>query len=740
MEEPLDSAIKCIEELLRQPDDLYKLDNLITQFSRKKSSVDAQIKAIIKDQLSIIRSGLAFLSSTQQHMYSIKDNMFKIDKLFSESRMIEKFSIIDNASKIYKNFNDVQKMTENLRNIPKELDKIDTMMKQDEEDETLRMQNFLNIHYKLVQLQNFRDQAMYQSRNAGQDVQRILERYFSRLNSISKLFENMLWILTQDILKIVRNGNHDLVIRLAKVIDTEDRLDREFSEIEKLKENNRELACRLKTIHDSPRILRNYKERFFEEIKISIDINLKEFQERFKFDYSGILENIFWIFDDLHLVNQEITNLVPLKWNIFEVFLNFYHAGIYDILKNIMYDEPDAKTILKVLEFVKKYYLKMNKELGVTRDKLIPRLLDGKESEIVDDYLRLIVKKMKEWVSNLSKKEFNSFIRREEQPEVDTDNLYGMPGAVIMFQMISQQMDVAAESNQSRVLLGVVLECSKILQQHREAWGDLLHSEVIKQIEQPNDIPGGLVEYIIALANDQIRCADYTEAISARILPWVSEKYKLEISECLSKTTDGFLDLSHKCIISLLKLICNDLKSAFLFFFTPVWYGGNHMSLIMDTYKEYLDDCRSHLNENLFGILVEDLLTEFLVLYLSCVRNKGCRFKMPNCIEQIKNDVRLAFGLFARYINPKELEYHFNVIERMLTLLSTTRTLFFQDYMAFKHDYWDLPFWYVEDLLTKRDDLDKSTVKEMLETIKREEVQTNEVHNNNITIMSKLKK
>lgn len=60
MEDPLDLAIKCIEELLRQPDDLYKLDNLITQFSRKKSSVDAQIKSIIKDQLSIIRVGLKY--------------------------------------------------------------------------------------------------------------------------------------------------------------------------------------------------------------------------------------------------------------------------------------------------------------------------------------------------------------------------------------------------------------------------------------------------------------------------------------------------------------------------------------------------------------------------------------------------------------------------------------------------------------------------------------------------------
>ncbi|KAG4301852.1 hypothetical protein PCANB_002188 [Pneumocystis canis] len=737
----LDIVIKRVEELLRQPDDLYKLDTLIARFSREKASIDTQIKAIVKDQLSIIYSGLILLNSTQKHIYSIQENMLDIDKLCLESRMIEKFSMINNISRIYRNFESVQKMAENLRNLPKELDKIHMMMRQDE-DKMTRMKNFLNIHYKLNQLQNFRDEAIYQSKSADQDVQKTLERYFSRLNTTLKSFENMLWILTQDILKIVKNGNHDLIVRLAKIIDTEDKLDIEFTETENLKAENKDLTSKLMISHNSPRVLRNYKQRFFEEIKVSIDINLNEFQESFKYDYIGILENIYWIFDDLNLVKNEIIHLVPSKWNIFEVFLNFYHSGIYYILKNIMYEEPDAKTILKVLEFIKKYYSKMNKEFGITRNKLIPKLLDGKESDVVDDYLKLIVKKMEEWILNLSKKEFNSFIKREEQPEVDADNLYGMPGAVIMFQMISQQTDVAAESNQSRVLLGVVLECSRILRRHRESWENLLRSEITKHIQQPNDVPGGLVEYTIALANDQIRCADYTEAISARILPWVSEKYKLQISDCLSKTTDEFLDLSHICLTSLIKLIHNDLKMTFSSFFTSIWYGGNHMSLIIDTYKEYLDDCKLRLNFNLFGILVEDLLTEFLILYLSSVQNKGCKFKMPTCIEQIRNDVRLVFGLFSRYINSKELEYHFRVIERMLALLSTTRTLFLEDYKAFKSDYWDLPLWYVEDLLTRRDDLDKNTVKEIMEIIKREDIHTNETlnNNNNNTIMSKLKK
>ncbi len=44
-------------------------------------------------------------------------------------------------------------------------------------------------------------------------------------------------------------------------------------------------------------------------------------------------------------------------------------------------------------------------------------------------------------------------------------------------------------------------------------------AEYKKQVDKPDEVAGGLGEYCITLANDQIKCADYTETLSAKLEP-----------------------------------------------------------------------------------------------------------------------------------------------------------------------------------------------------------------------------
>ncbi|KAG6880831.1 hypothetical protein C0992_002561, partial [Termitomyces sp. T32_za158] len=98
------------------------------------------------------------------------------------------------------------------------------------------------------------------------------------------------------------------------------------------------------------------------------------------------------------------------------------------------------------------------KELNVPSDLLEPPLLDGKEQSLIEDYLQLIIKKLDEWSANLLKTELADFTKREEPPEIDNDGLYGAQGAVILFQMVNQQVDLATESGQGAILARVVSE------------------------------------------------------------------------------------------------------------------------------------------------------------------------------------------------------------------------------------------------------------------------------------------
>lgn len=75
----------------------------------------------------------------------------------------------------------------------------------------------------------------------------------------------------------------------------------------------------------------------------------------------------------------------------------------------------------------------MTKELEIPSELLEPKLLDGKQQELIEDYVKLIVDKMGEWSENIMKMELAEFTTRDKPPEVDADDRYGMEGAVSMF-------------------------------------------------------------------------------------------------------------------------------------------------------------------------------------------------------------------------------------------------------------------------------------------------------------------
>merc|ERR1719487_699588 len=158
----------------------------------------------------------------------------------------------------------------------------------------------------------------------------------------------------------------------------------------------------------------------------------------------------------------------------------------------------------------------MTKELEVDPDWLQPRLLDGREASLVDDYFALISQRMDEWTANLMKTEVADFVSREHPPEVsDADGLYGMQGAVILFQMLNQQVDLALESNQAAVLARVVDEAGRVIRGVQQRWLKLLEQEYRKKVaaaaiaERNGGGDGGFAPgldlYTTALANDQIK-------------------------------------------------------------------------------------------------------------------------------------------------------------------------------------------------------------------------------------------
>lgn len=423
-----------------------------------------------------------------------------------------------------------------------------------------------------------------------------------------------------------------------------------------------------------------------------------------------------WLFDDLSWIEVYVAPCFPEDYEIHPMYIKTYHKELDETFKRIRDALPSASVLLAMHAWVKSYKKKM-KELEVPEEYLEPPLMGGKEQSLIDDYSKLIVQKLDEWTGNLMAQELREFSTRAEPPQMDSDGLYGMSGTVILWKIINEQVDAATESNQGAVLARIVAESNRVIKNTHQQWTKLIDSECKKNLEgKPEDIAPGLSEYVVALANDQIRCADFAEDLAGRLEPLVSTKYKATIAEQLNEVIDGYLDVAKKCTQTLVELIFFDLRPATKLLFTQSWYGGI-MPQIVETLRDYMTDYQTTLNPSLYELLIEDLLDMFIITYLTGL-SKSSKLRMPAAADRMKDDVAESFQLFSSLKDPQELESYFEVIERSLELLTASRSLVFLSFYRFAEKYGpNLAF--VECLIRARDDFDRSAANEAMESIKR---------------------
>jgi len=474
-------------------------------------------------------------------------------------------------------------------------------------------------------------------------------------------------------------------------------------------------AAKFKNMAARTRVIKNYRSKIVQCIKESIREKFNDAYENDRQNPTGFLDNLGWMYQDIIRIEGDVVKCFPASWKVYELYIKEYHKALDETIRRIVADEPEASALLALHAWLKEYRQNM-KELNIPLEFIQPPLLDGKEQGLIDDYLGVIIKKLDEWSVNLMRTEVEAFTQRRDAPELDADGMYGTQGAVILFQMINQQVDLAMESGQGAILSRVITDVDRVMRGIHDQWTKVVDSEFKKQVEKPEEVPGGLVEYCIALANDQVKCADYAEALSARIEPLVSEKYRVVINERLNDAIDGHLDVAKKCTQTLIDMIFNDLKPATKQLFQPPWYDGI-MTQVIDTVKDYTTDYNTYLSPTLFELLIADLLDTFIVTYLTALANAP-KLRLPAATDRIRADIDAAFRFFGAYKKSQELQGDFEVVEMILSMLEASKSLVFLSYWSFAKVHGpNVAF--VESLMKCRGDFDRSAVNEVVESVKR---------------------
>ncbi|TFK29761.1 exocyst complex component Sec6 [Coprinopsis marcescibilis] len=713
MAAPTISAAQAIGEYLQSPDDLVKVAAFRKKLEKEKASIDARLKTGVKEQLEATRQGLAKLIGTRDNVQSVRDEMVFIDRECEDmSLKVSTFDQISRVSMVHRNFESTEDMVSNLLEMATRLDHLEQMLAADSRYIGGPAPNLLIIHFHLNQLERFRNETMHEAQRASASSRETLTRWFERLNGVIGQFDDYFTQLTLNILPLVRAGHSDVVVRIVKIAEIEGKEDEKALVMRFVK---KAAALKFKTTQGDTRVLKHYRQKIMKSITQSIQDKMEDAYKRDEGNPVVFLEGLTWVYQDILRVEKDVVPCFPPDYDVYSHYVREYHKTLNTIVKRMATEKLEATTMLALHEWIKEYKQNM-KELNIPPELIEPPLLDGQEQQLIESYLQLIIQKLDEWTANLMKTEISDFTKREEPPEIDSDGIYCTQGSVILFQMVNQQIDLATESGQGAILARVVDEVNRVMRGVQEQWSKVVDGEFKNQVEKPEEVAGGLVEYCIALANDQVKSADYAEALLGRLEPLVSEKYRVTINERLNDAIDGYLDVAKKCMQTLIDIIFNDLKPATKLLFQQGWYDGI-IHQIVETFRDYMADYQSYLNSALLDLMIEDLLDAFLLTYLNALASTP-KLRMPVAADRVRADINEVSSFFRQLAPSQDLQSRINVLEMILAMLEASKDFVFLSFWAFAKEHGpNIAF--VEGILRSRSDFDRSTTNEIMESIRR---------------------
>ena len=755
-----DSITFRLAEVLRRPEDLDKIPALKAEFNRKKAAADAQLKLSLKEQLNMTQTGMSSLTDGQRTVNLIKEEMMKVDRLCAEAQsMIRDFPHVNLVAQTHRNFSQVEEMVMAIDSFEERLNELEKLLRED--DQAMETQpNLLAIHFGLTKLRDVRDIVMEQARSTGDSCTEMinnlqlstgatLQDYFLRLDDVIEWFDDHVGTACMQLIDLVTSNNTGLVVRLAIVIEEEEKSDKKAKALRDAQNEYKELASRFKSIAAGPKELRGYKEKFLRAIRLTAQACIDQSNETFRNEPDRLEKSVRWYFNDLNAVKLGMTNLMPKKWKIFKTYVNIYHCLMHDwLVQRIDDKELTPSHMLAIIHWSDKYYAKMAK-LGLNEEELRPHLIDNREIELVHEYRQLIFRAVEEWMDRMAATDNREFLERKEGTlDIDANGCFRTKTLSDMWRMLEEQLLVAKGSNRTDVADGVVGVMFRSLRSRQTMWEQLVDEELRKYVNGTGDLDGlqSLQDWLIAIANDQIVCIDDAEeeigqsSHLTRFLrtyeAMISPEFEMTARVELDKLRDRYVDLGTHCISVFVNLIfAVDFKVLLSEFFTATWYTRKGMGQAVSTFEDYLADYSSVLHPSLRDILVEELADELLTRYLMAVRNRGVKFRRNDPFtDKIKDDVLTVFGFFEKFSTFQEIKQKWRAVDGLVKLLETNKAAVPVIFEQIKADYWDLQIGWVDAVLRSRDDFERS----MINSVKSKAAELY-VERGPETIMSKVK-
>ncbi|KAG0270505.1 SNARE-binding exocyst subunit S6 [Actinomortierella ambigua] len=183
---------------------------------------------------------------------------------------------------------------------------------------------------------------------------------------------------------------------------------------------------------------------------------------------------------------------------------------------------------------------------------------------------------------------------------------------------------------------------------------------------------------------------------------------------------DGFFDVATQRVNLLLDNIFTVIKVAVGVLYTAEWYDkGSSMGMIIGTLQHFSADYKHAMGDSMFSKMMEWMLERLVVAMIGALRQKGIKLDPDQGLSgRLTAERQQVVNFFVQFIPPAKIQELIHPLELLHDFCCCTVKTAMLKLIPLYYQFPDLPQGLVEDVVRKRTDLDRSTVRSVLEAIR----------------------
>jgi exocyst complex component 3 len=662
-------------------------------------ALESQLSSSIRLQIENIRAGITQMDimSAQTLPRALPAQLSSIAQLCDQTdAMIANYSFIKLVSRTHASFQKTRAIYEQFRVLDEQIERVHSLLEIDQQ--TGALENVLLIYCRLAQLSAFRNETMDMVKDAPSSLVYTLKRYFKKLDDLTEAFDAYFWSQPKQLETLLAEGKRTDIVRIAQVLSH-------------MEESSRSRFFGL--------VEEQVTAKFAPMLNAATGPNAMD----------SVLEDLEFYEHDLLQVRDELTSRFPTSFGILDFYLLTYHRNIHSVLGRLLNlgsgkraataaAPLTAGQILVLLGWIRSYQEFLLTQLGVAIDELEPHLLDGRETVLIAEYVKQSRGKIIEWINNLLNSEKKAFLQRSGPPDADAENRYFTPATVDLFQIVKQHVDMAAGVSNGRLLADIVSESVQAVSNFQSGLIKVIEAEALRVNEKPESTAAYFEDFVIMMGNSCLRWIENMQGLAESLTDRLAPEFLSAAQKQLKTCSDGFLNVAKTTTKVLVDTVVGAVKQPFSQLFALDWYEDPVVETIVATFEDFFSDYQQHAEDFLMTKLVVDVLERTVILYIEAMRGKAARLKMQAAPERLELDVSTLRRFFVAFRDAGKVDKALDPLIKLRTLLVASKQMILLEFFAFLKAYPDAPVTLIEELLGKRDDLDKASLRELMDSVR----------------------